>query len=77
MPALWCTWWSRPPRLAVNPLPSCAGPRCVDTLLRGCDELLSGRRKNGMPYHYFGGECLQHPLTGTPGEVIFYCESKL
>lgn len=49
----------------------------VDMLLNSCDELLSGRRENDLPYHYFGGECLQHPLTDTPGEVIVYCESKL
>lgn len=49
----------------------------VDMLLRGCDELLAGHRENDMPYHYFGGDCLQHPLTDVPGEVIVYCESKL
>lgn len=49
----------------------------VDMLLRGCDELLSGHRENDLLYHYLGGECLQHPLTGTPGEGIVYCESKL
>lgn len=54
-----------------------ASANLVDMLLRSCDELLAGHRENDLPYHYFGGDCFQHPLTDNPGEVIVYCESKL
>ena len=53
------------------------GAEVVDWLLAGCDELLSGRREKDQPYRYFGGECRQHPITDTPGEVIVYSEEKL
>lgn len=49
----------------------------VDQLLQGCQELLSGRRENDLPYQFFGGDCLQHPITDVPGEVIVYAEGKL
>ena len=44
----------------------------LDQLLRGCEELLSGQTEGDMPYHYFGGACLQHPLSDIPGECIVY-----
>ena len=49
----------------------------VGELLQGCRELLSGQRGKDLPYHFFGGECLQHPITPVPGEVIVYTEDKL
>lgn len=49
----------------------------VDQLLGGCQRLLAGRRETDQPYRYFGGECLQHPITEVPGEVIVYTEEKL
>lgn len=51
--------------------------KLIDQLLAGCEDLLSGRRENDLPYHYFGGECLQHPITDIPGEVIVYSAEKL
>ena len=53
------------------------GAEVVDWLLAGCGELLSGRTEQDAPYHYFGGECRQHPISDTPGEVIVYSEDKL
>ena len=44
----------------------------LDWLLAGCDRILSGRTEKELPYHYFGGECRQHPISDTPGEVIVY-----
>jgi glyoxylase-like metal-dependent hydrolase (beta-lactamase superfamily II) len=44
----------------------------VDQLLKGCREILAGSAREDQPYHYFGGECLQHPITDVPGEVIVY-----
>ncbi len=49
----------------------------VDILLAGCQRLLTGQRSADQPYRYFGGECLQHPISDVPGEVIVYNESKL
>ena len=49
----------------------------VDQLLGGCQRLLAGQREKDQPYHYFGGECLQHPITQVPGEVIVFTEEKL
>ena len=49
----------------------------VDLLLKSCDELLNGKCENDPPYHWFGGECLQHPLSDVPGECIVYEKSKL
>lgn len=51
--------------------------KVVDLLLTGCNELLAGRTERDQPYHYFGGECRQHPLSEVPGEVIVYSEDKL
>lgn len=44
----------------------------IDQNIRGCEELLSGKTENDQPYHYFGGECLQHPTSAAPGECIVY-----
>lgn len=42
----------------------------------GCERILSGESETGQPYHHFGGECRQHPISDTPGEVIVYSEEK-
>ena len=44
----------------------------VDWLIKGCDDLLAGRTENDKPYHYFAGECLQHPISDVEGQVIVY-----
>jgi hypothetical protein len=44
----------------------------VDQLIRGCEDLLAGRTENDKPYHYFAGECMQHPITDVEGQVIVY-----
>ena len=44
----------------------------IDQNIRGCEELLAGKTENDQPYHYFGGECLQHPTSSVPGECIVY-----
>ncbi|MBE5803626.1 MAG: MBL fold metallo-hydrolase [Clostridiales bacterium] len=49
----------------------------LDNQLRGCEELLSGQRENDQPYHYFDGDCWQHPVTRDPLEIIVYAEEKL
>ena len=49
----------------------------LDLVLAGCDELLHSKREKDTPYHYFGGECLQHPLGDIPGQCIVYSEDKL
>lgn len=48
-----------------------------DQLIAGCEDLLSGRTQADMPYRYFGGECLQHPLSSEPGHCIVYSADKL
>lgn len=53
------------------------GAELVDMLLKGCDEFLAGQRSADKPYHYFGGQCWQHPLSDNPDEVIVYTEDKL
>lgn len=52
------------------------GAEVLDLLLKACDELLSGRCEKDQPYRYFGGECLQHPISDVPGECIVYTEVK-
>lgn len=49
----------------------------LDSLIRGCEELLAGKREKDLPYTYWGGEALQHPLSDVPGQVIVYSEEKL
>ncbi|MBE5802016.1 MAG: MBL fold metallo-hydrolase [Clostridiales bacterium] len=49
----------------------------VDQLIQGCDDLLAGRREKDKPYHYFDGECLQHPISDVEGQVIVYTEERL
>ena len=44
----------------------------VDWLITGCDDLLAGRTENDKPYHYFGGVCMQHPISDVEGQVIVY-----
>lgn len=44
----------------------------VDQLICGCEELLAGRTENDKPYHYFGGVCMQHPISDVEGQVIVY-----
>ena len=41
-------------------------------MIKGCEDILAGRTENDMPYEYFGGTARQHPISGTPGEVIVY-----
>ncbi len=54
-----------------------AGP-VMDQLIRGCDDLLAGRRDNDKPYHYFGGVCWQHPLNDEDeNQVIVYTENRI
>ncbi|MBR2924205.1 MAG: MBL fold metallo-hydrolase [Clostridia bacterium] len=49
----------------------------VDWLIKGCDDLLAGRTENDKPYHYFAGECLQHPISDVEGQVIVYNKEML
>lgn len=48
------------------------GAEILDWMLAGCERILSGQTEKELPYHYFGGECRQHPISDTPGEVIVY-----
>lgn len=48
------------------------GKEILDWMIAGCERILSGRTEKELPYHYFGGECRQHPISDTPGEVIVY-----
>ena len=48
----------------------------LDWMIEGCKAILEGRTENDLPYEYFGGVCRQHPISGTPGEVIVYHEGK-
>ena len=48
----------------------------LDWMIRGCEDIVAGRTENDPEYHYFGGVCRQHPISGTPGEVIVYNEGK-
>lgn len=48
------------------------GREILDWMIAGCEDILAGRTENDQPYHYFGGVCRQHPISGTPGEVIVY-----
>ena len=41
-------------------------------MIQGCEDILAGRTEQDMDYQYFGGVCRQHPISGTPGEVIVY-----
>ncbi len=49
----------------------------VDQLIQGCDDLLAGRTEKDTPYEYFGGVCLQHPISDEPGQVIVYTKERL
>lgn len=49
----------------------------IDQNLVGCQELLQGKTEQDAPYHYFGGECLQHPTSPIPGECIVYTTAHL
>ena len=44
----------------------------LDWMIQGCEDILAGRTEQDMDYQYFGGVCRQHPISGTPGEVIVY-----
>lgn len=44
----------------------------LDWMIQGCEDILAGRTDKDMDYQYFGGVCRQHPISGTPGEVIVY-----
>ena len=48
------------------------GREILDWMIAGCEDILAGRTENDLPYQYFGGVCRQHPISGTPGEVIVY-----
>ena len=48
----------------------------LDWMIQGCEDILAGRTEQDMDYQYFGGTCRQHPISGTPGEVIVYNEGK-
>ena len=48
----------------------------LDWMIQGCEDILAGRTDKEMDYQYFGGVCRQHPISGTPGEVIVYNEGK-
>ena len=48
------------------------GKEILDWMIKGCEDILAGRTENDMPYEYFGGTARQHPISGTPGEVIVY-----
>lgn len=49
----------------------------IDELLRGCNDMLVGRLEQDAPFHYFGGDCLQHPLHGKEAQCIVYTCDKL
>ena len=48
----------------------------LNWMIQGCEDILAGRTEQDMDYQYFGGVCRQHPISGTPGEVIVYNEGK-
>ncbi len=48
----------------------------LDWMIAGCEDILAGRTENDQPYQFFGGVARQHPISGTPGEVIVYMEEK-
>ena len=48
----------------------------LDWMIQGCEDILAGLTEQDMDYQYFGGVCRQHPISGTPGEVIVYNEGK-
>ncbi len=48
----------------------------LDWMIAGCEDILAGRTENDQPYQFFGGVARQHPISGTPGEVIVYMEGK-
>ena len=52
------------------------GKEILDWMIKACEEIVAGQTENDQPYHYFGGVCRQHPISGTPGEVIVYNEGK-
>ena len=52
------------------------GKEILDWMIQGCEDILEGRTENDQPYQFFGGTARQHPISGTPGEVIVYMESK-
>ena len=52
------------------------GKEILDWMIQGCEDILTGRTENDQPYPFFGGVARQHPISGTPGEVIVYMESK-
>ena len=49
----------------------------LDQMIAGCDRLIAGQRETDQPYHWFGGDCLAHPLSDRPGHAIIFDESKL
>jgi len=53
------------------------GKDVLDMVLTACDELLGGKREKDTVYKYFGGECMQHPLSDVPGECVVYNEGAL
>lgn len=52
------------------------GADLMDTLLRGCEELLAGRRENDRVYEHWD-DCLYHPICDEKGIGIVYTEDKL
>ncbi|MBQ7138296.1 MAG: MBL fold metallo-hydrolase [Clostridia bacterium] len=52
------------------------GKEILDWMIAGCEDILQGRTENDQPYQFFGGVARQHPISGTPGEVIVYMEGK-
>ena len=44
----------------------------LDWMIAGIRRILAGQTEKDLPYQYFGGECRQHPITDTPGQVIVY-----
>ena len=52
------------------------GKEILDWMIQGCEDILEGRTENDQPYQFFGGVARQHPISGTPGEVIVYMEGK-
>ena len=52
------------------------GREILDWMIAGCEDILAGRTENDQPYQFFGGVARQHPISGTPGEVIVYIEGK-
>ncbi len=49
----------------------------ITGLLRGCEELLAGKRDNEFPYPYFGGVAILHRYGADDGECIVFTEDKL